>query len=111
MNTFSAASSFRLCARVKPSRRWTAAALAFFAKLPQLSIAIIAVIVLNGVFALIQQARADRAADRLQEMLPTRVTVFRDGRRRLIEAEDVVVGDVLLLESGDRVPADATVLA
>lgn len=90
---------------------WTAAALAFFAKLPQLSIAIIAVIVLNGVFALIQQARADRAADRLQEMLPTRVTVFRDGRRRLIEAEDVVVGDVLLLESGDRVPADATVLA
>lgn len=90
---------------------WAAAALAFFAKLPQLSVAIIAVIVLNGVFALIQQARADRAADRLQEMLPTRVTVFRDGRRRLIEAEDVVVGDVLLLESGDRVPADALVLA
>ncbi|MDP7707350.1 cation-transporting P-type ATPase [Mycobacterium sp. TY815] len=90
---------------------WTAAALAFFAKLPQLSIAIIAVIVLNGVFALIQQARADRAADRLQEMLPTRVTVWRDGRRQLIEAEDVVVDDVLLLESGDRVPADAVVLA
>ncbi|WP_205873686.1 cation-translocating P-type ATPase [Mycobacterium camsae] len=90
---------------------WAAAALAFFAKLPQLSIAIVAVIVLNGVFALIQQARADRAADRLQEMLPTRVTVFRDGRRRLIEAQDVVVDDVLLLESGDRVPADATVLA
>lgn len=90
---------------------WAAAALAFFAKLPQLSVAIIAVIVLNGVFALIQQARADRAADRLQEMLPTRVTVFRDGRRRLIEADDVVVDDVLLLESGDRVPADAVVLA
>lgn len=90
---------------------WAAAALAFFAKLPQLSVAIVAVIVLNGVFALIQQARADRAADRLQEMLPTRVTVFRDGRRRLIEAEDVVVDDVLLLESGDRVPADAVVLA
>lgn len=90
---------------------WAAAAMAFFAKLPQLSVAIIAVIVLNGVFALIQQARADRAADRLQEMLPTRVTVFRDGRRRLIEAEDVVVDDVLLLESGDRVPADAVVLA
>ncbi len=90
---------------------WGAAALAFFAKLPQLSVAIIAVIVLNGVFALIQQARADRAADRLQEMLPTRVTVLRDGRRRVIEAEDVVIDDVLLLESGDRVPADAVVLA
>lgn len=90
---------------------WTAAALAFLAKLPQLSDAIAAVIVLNGVFALIQQARADRAADRLQEMLPTRVTVWRDGRRQLIDAEDVVIGDVLLLESGDRVPADAVVLA
>ncbi|MHA7649377.1 cation-translocating P-type ATPase [Mycobacterium sp. ML4] len=90
---------------------WTAAALAFLAKLPQLSVAIAAVIVLNGVFALIQQARADRAADRLQEMLPTRVTVWRDGRRQLIDAEDVVIGDVLLLESGDRVPADAVVLA
>ncbi len=90
---------------------WAAAVLAFIAKLPQLSAAIIAVIVLNGVFALIQQARADRAADRLQEMLPTRVTVLRDGRRRVIEAEDVVVDDVLLLESGDRVPADAVVLA
>ncbi|EUA00476.1 E1-E2 ATPase family protein [Mycobacterium kansasii 824] len=84
--------------------------LAFFAKLPQLSIAIIAVIVLNGVFALIQQARADRAADRLQQMLPTRITVWRDGRRQVIEAEDVVVDDILLLESGDRVPADAVVL-
>ena len=89
---------------------WAAAVLAFLAKLPQLSFAIIAVIVLNGVFSLIQQARADRAADRLQEMLPTRVTVWRDGRSRVIEAEDVVVDDVLLLESGDRVPADAVVL-
>ncbi|BBX97080.1 cation-translocating P-type ATPase [Mycobacterium lacus] len=89
---------------------WVAAALAFFAKLPQLSVAIIAVIVLNGVFAMIQQARADRAADRLQEMLPTRITVWRDGGRRVIEAEDVVVDDILLLESGDRVPADAVVL-
>ncbi|UXA05160.1 cation-transporting P-type ATPase [Mycobacterium sp. SMC-2] len=89
---------------------WAAAVLAFLAKLPQLSVAIIAVIVLNGVFSLIQQARADRAADRLQEMLPTRVTVLRDGARRVIEAEDVVVDDVLLLESGDRVPADAVVL-
>ncbi len=90
---------------------WAAAVLAFLAKLPQLSAAIVAVIVLNGVFSMIQQARADRAADRLQEMLPTRVVVWRDGRSRVIEAEDVVVDDLLLLESGDRVPADAIVLS
>ncbi len=66
---------------------------------------------LNAVFAFAQQARADRAADRLRAMLPTQVTVWRDGRRQIIDAEDVVVDDVLLLESGDRVPADAVVVA
>ncbi|MGR0218899.1 cation-translocating P-type ATPase [Agromyces sp. ZXT2-6] len=90
---------------------WAAAVLAIFADLPALSVAIVGVIVLNAVFAVIQQARADRAADRLSEMLPTRVTVRRDGRRRVVEAADVVVGDILLLESGDRVPADATAIA
>ncbi|GAA2031337.1 cation-transporting P-type ATPase [Agromyces tropicus] len=90
---------------------WGASALAFVSGLPELGIAIIAVIVVNAIFAVVQQARADRAADRLQQMLPTRVTVRRDGRRRLVDAIDVVVGDVLLLESGDRVPADARTTA
>lgn len=90
---------------------WGAAVLAIFADLPALSVAIVGVIVLNAVFAVIQQARADRAADRLGEMLPTRVTVRRDGRRRVIDAADVVVGDLLLLEAGDRVPADASAVS
>lgn len=90
---------------------WAAAVLAVFAGLPELSIAIVGVIVLNAVFAVVQQARADRAADRLGDMLPTRVTVRRDGRRRIIDAADVVVGDLLLLEAGDRVPADSTAAA
>ncbi|WP_448808685.1 cation-translocating P-type ATPase [Agromyces bauzanensis] len=90
---------------------WVAGILAFIAGLPALGIAIFAVIVLNAVFAAVQQARADRAADRLQAMLPTRVSVWRDGRRRVIDAEDVVVGDILLLEAGDRVPADASVVS
>lgn len=89
---------------------WVAAVLAFFAGLPELSIAIVAVILLNAVFAAVQQARADRAADRLQALLPTRVSVWRDGRRQVIEAEDIVVDDLLLLEAGDRIPADATVV-
>ncbi|WP_401000351.1 cation-translocating P-type ATPase [Agromyces sp. GXQ0307] len=89
---------------------WGAAVLAVLAGLPELAIAIIAVIVVNAIFAVVQQARADRAADRLQKMLPTRVTVRRDGRRRQVDAVDVVEGDLLLVESGDRVPADAEVL-
>jgi magnesium-transporting ATPase (P-type) len=90
---------------------WVAGVLALLARLPELGIAIFAVILLNAVFAFVQQARADRAAERLRAMLPTRVSVRRDGRRRIIDADEVVLGDLLLLESGDRVPADATVEA
>lgn len=86
---------------------WAAGLLALVARLPQLGIAIFGVIVLNALFAFAQQTRADRAADRLRDMLPTRVSVWRDGRRQIISAEDLVVEDVLLLESGDRIPADA----
>ena len=86
---------------------WVAGGLALLAGLPQLGIAIFAVIVINAIFALAQEARADRAASKLRSMLPTRVTVRRDGRRLIVDATEVVVDDVLLLESGDRVPADA----
>jgi magnesium-transporting ATPase (P-type) len=89
---------------------WVAGLLALLAGLPELGVAIFAVIVLNAVFAFAQQARADRAAERLRALLPSRLSVWRDGRRQIIEAEDVVVGDLLLLESGDRVPADAVLV-
>ncbi len=86
---------------------WVAGVLALVAGMPQLGIAIFAVILINAVFAVAQEARADRAAARLRSMLPARVTVRRDGRRQIVDAAAVVVDDVLLLESGDRVPADA----
>jgi magnesium-transporting ATPase (P-type) len=88
---------------------WVAGGLAFLAGLPQLGVAIFAVILVNAVFAFVQERRADRAAERLRTLLPRRVTVRRDGRRMKVDAGDVVVGDVLVLESGDRVSADATV--
>jgi magnesium-transporting ATPase (P-type) len=90
---------------------WVAAGLAWIAGLPQLSVAIVAVIVLNGTFAFVQEHRADRAAERLTALMPTQVTVRRDARRKLVDASEVVTGDVLVLESGDRVPADAVVQA
>jgi magnesium-transporting ATPase (P-type) len=86
---------------------WVAGILAFLAGLPELGIAIYAVVVLNAVFAFVQESRADRAADRLRSLLPEQVTVRRDGRRVQLDATEVVTGDVLLLEPGDRVPADA----
>jgi magnesium-transporting ATPase (P-type) len=88
---------------------WVAGLLALAAGLPQLGIAIFLVVILNAVFSFIQESRADRAAEQLRALLPQRITVRRDGRRVEVEAAEVVVGDVLVLESGDRIPADAMV--
>ncbi len=89
---------------------WVAAGLAALAGLPQLTVAIAVVVLLNAGFSFLQEARADRAAERLRSLLPGWVNVRRDGQPRQVAAADVVVGDVLLLEAGDRVPADADVL-
>lgn len=89
---------------------WVAAVLALLAGMPALAVAIVVVVVLNGVFSFAQEYRADRAAERLRELLPVRATVRRDGRAMVVDATDLVIGDVVLLEAGDRVCADATVL-
>ncbi len=87
---------------------WCAAALSLLAGIPQLGLAIVVVVFVNAVFSFVQESRAERAAERLRGLLPARVTVVRDGRRRDVEAAEVVVGDLVALASGDRVPADGT---
>lgn len=89
---------------------WSAAVLAFLGRMPQLGVAISAVVLLNAVFSFWQERRADRAADRLAALLPDRVTVVRDGRRQQLSSRDVVVGDLLALAPGDRIAADAQVV-
>ncbi len=85
---------------------WIAGGLAIFAGMAQLGVAVFVVIVINGVFAFAQEQRAEHAAERLQDLLPVGVVVRRDGAPRTINAADVVVGDLVVLSSGDRVPAD-----
>jgi len=89
---------------------WAAAVLAFVGGLPQLAVAIAVVVVLNGLFAFVQEYRADRAADALRELVPHRVTVVRDGIRQDVDAVDLVVGDLVILEAGDRVAGDLDVV-
>lgn len=89
---------------------WGAAALALLAGLPPLAVAIACVILINGIFAFIQEGRADRAAERLRSLLPSRATVIRDDRPVTIDAVEIVPGDVLWLQPGDRIPADGTLL-
>jgi calcium-translocating P-type ATPase len=89
---------------------WAAGVLAFVAGLPQLGVAIFVVIVLNGIFAFAQEERAAHAADSLRRMLPRRTNVLRDGVVRQISAEDLVIGDIMLLSEGDKISADATII-
>lgn len=89
---------------------WIAAVLAMVAGMPELAVAIVAIVVLNAVFAFWQEHRADRSAQRLRELLPTRAQVRRDGRTTSVDVRDLVPGDLILLEAGDRVGADATLV-
>ena len=89
---------------------WAAAILALVGGMPQLAVAIAVVVVLNGVFAFVQEYRADKAAEALRDLVPHRVSVLRDGQRQEIDAVDLVVGDVVLQEAGDRVAADLRLL-
>jgi calcium-translocating P-type ATPase len=88
-----------------------AAALAWASGTPKLAIAIAAVIVLNAAFSFAQELQAERAVEALAAFLPERAQVLRDGARIDIEARMLVPGDVLLIEEGERICADARLLA
>jgi calcium-translocating P-type ATPase len=89
---------------------WVAAGLAGLAGLPVLCAAIVAVIGLNALFAFFQEQQAERAVEALRRYLPLQASVYRDGRRAVVDASLIVPGDVLLIEEGDRVSADARLL-
>ncbi|HSO89746.1 MAG TPA: cation-transporting P-type ATPase, partial [Arthrobacter sp.] len=85
---------------------WGASVLAYLAGMPQLAIAIVVVILVNGIFAYIQQERAQRAAGKLRELLPAMVSVRRDNRVIKVHTTELVPDDAVVLVAGDRVPAD-----
>jgi calcium-translocating P-type ATPase len=89
---------------------WAASVLAWFAGTPILAGAIVAVVLLNAVFALLQERQAESAVEALAAFLPDQIAVLRDGRRKLVDARLLVPGDVIVLEEGDRVPADARIV-
>jgi calcium-translocating P-type ATPase len=87
-----------------------AAVLAWASGTPRLGLAIAAVIVLNAGFAFAQEMQAERAVEALAAFLPERARVLRDGVRQEVEAGTLVRGDVLLIEEGERVCADARLI-
>lgn len=81
---------------------WAAAALAFVADLAVLGWTVLAVIVVNADFALLQERQAERAVETLARCLPEHALVVRDGHPLTVEARELVPGDVVLLEEGTR---------
>ncbi len=73
-------------------------------------IIILAVVIINAVLGVYQESKAEKAIEALQEMSAATSKVLRDGRIVTVHSEDLVVGDIVLLEAGDAVPADARIL-
>ncbi|MBQ8230196.1 MAG: calcium-translocating P-type ATPase, PMCA-type [Clostridia bacterium] len=73
-------------------------------------IIIMAVVLINAILGVLQESKAEKAIEALQEMSAATSKVLRDGKILIVPSEDLVVGDVVLLEAGDSVPADARVL-
>jgi calcium-translocating P-type ATPase len=90
---------------------WAAALLAWLAGIVAVAIAIVVVIAINAIFAFIQEAQAERAVEALAQFLPEQAKVLRDGARLEVPARELVPGDVLVVEEGDRISADARLLA
>lgn len=71
---------------------------------------ILAVCLVNAVIGFVQEGKAEQALRAIRDMLSARATVLREGMRAAVSAEDLVPGDLVVLESGDRVPADIRLL-
>jgi len=74
------------------------------------TIAILGVVILNGVIGFFQEYRAERATEALQKLVPANAKVVRDGEVTIVAAADLVPGDVIVLEEGDSISADARVV-
>lgn len=67
---------------------------------------ILGVVLINALIGFIQEGKAEKSLDAIRNLLSLQANVVRDGHRREISAEDLVPGDIVLLASGDKVPAD-----
>ncbi len=71
---------------------------------------IVGVVLLNAILGVIQEGKAEQAVEALKEMTASTCKVLRNGKLMAIKNEDIVVGDIVILEAGDAVPADLRIL-
>ncbi len=71
---------------------------------------ILAVVLINAILGVIQESKAEQAIEALKQMTAATTKVLRGGRQISVKSEDLVVGDIIILEAGDAIPADARIL-
>src|SRR5450830_1549730 len=91
---------------------WIAAVLCFIpgVDMPQLGYAIIVVILINAIFSFLQEFRAEKALEALKKILPSYARVLRSGEIQEILSSELVPGDIIILNEGDNVSADARLI-
>ena len=73
-------------------------------------IIILAVVLINAILGVLQESKAEKAIEALQEIAAATSKVIRDGHQTTVRSEDLVIGDIIVLEAGDAVPADARII-
>jgi Ca2+-transporting ATPase len=87
-----------------------ASVLAAIGEMPELSIGILGVVLINVFFSMFQESRAEKAMQTLKHWMPEYAKVVRNGELTKILVKEIVPGDIISLEEGDRVPADARLI-
>lgn len=89
---------------------WIGSGRAFFAEMFEVSCAIIIVIFINAIFSFWQEYKAEKAINALKELIPSFTRVIREGKEKKVPTIDLVPGDIIIIEEGDKVPADARLI-
>ncbi|CAG0920322.1 unnamed protein product [Notodromas monacha] len=84
----------------------------FFSLLPELYLGVVlsGVVIITGLFSYYQEAKSSRIMDSFKNILPQYATVFRQGQKMTVRADDLVLGDIVEVKYGDRVPADLRII-
>jgi len=74
------------------------------------AITILIIVIMNGILGFIQEFKTEKSLESLKSLAAPTAKVVRDGQIKVINAEEIVIGDLIVVESGDRVPADAIIM-
>ena len=74
------------------------------------SIIIIAIVILNAIMGVVQEAKAEKSIESLKKLTPQKAKVIRDGKTKEINSEELVKGDLIIIEAGNYVPADCRII-